>query len=252
MSRKKIVAGNWKMNTLYSDAMALAGNILAKTAALKDVEKIIFPPYPFINDVAILLQSQSGFSTGAQNCSAFEKGAFTGEVSAPMIKSIGANYVLIGHSERRAYFKEDAEALASKAEQAFRAGLKVVYCFGEALAERKSGAHQSVVKAQLQEVLSKLPQEKLSDLLLAYEPVWAIGTGETASPAQAQEMHGFVRNCLVELFNKGAAEQIPILYGGSCNARNAEALFNCPDVDGGLIGGASLNADEFAEIVKSF
>lgn len=240
------------MNTLYSDAIALAGNILAKTSAFKDIEKIIFPPFPFINDVAILLQSQPGFYTGAQNCSSFEKGAFTGEVSAPMLKSIGANYVLIGHSERRAYFKEDAKTLSLKIEQAFQAGLNVVYCFGEALAERKSGVHQRIVKTQLQEILSVMPQDKISDLVLAYEPVWAIGTGETATPPQAQDMHAFVRNCLVELFNKEVAEQIPILYGGSCNARNARELFNCPDVDGGLIGGASLNADEFSEIVKSF
>jgi triosephosphate isomerase (TIM) len=252
MDRKKIVAANWKMNTLHAEAITLAQDILTKTRMVRDVEKIIFPPFPFINDVAILLQSEEGFSTGAQNCSAFEKGAYTGEVSSAMIHSIGGEYVLVGHSERRAYFKEDAPCLLAKAIQAFGQGLKVVYCFGEVLAERRSGQHQAVVKQQLHDLLSKIPREKIEHLVLAYEPVWAIGTGETASPAQAQEMHAFVRQCLTELFDATTAAHIPILYGGSCNAQNAKELFACTDVDGGLIGGASLKPDEFASIVRSF
>ncbi len=252
MHRQKIVAANWKMNTLHSEAVTLATNILAQTRLIKEVRKIVFPPFPFINDVAILLQSEEGFSTGAQNCSSFEKGAYTGEVSAAMIHSIGAEYVLIGHSERRAFFKEDGEVLCTKMIQALKAGLRVVYCFGEVLSERKSGSHKNVVKQQLEQVLSHVSKEKTNHIVLAYEPVWAIGTGETASPAQAQEMHAYVRQCLVDLFDANTAEQMPILYGGSCNAQNAKELFACPDVDGGLIGGASLKAEEFATIAKSF
>lgn len=252
MKRKRIVAANWKMNTLHAEAVSLARDILAKTRAVKEVHKIVFPPFPFINDVSILLQSEEGFSTGAQNCSSWEKGAFTGEVSASMIQSVGAEYVLLGHSERRAYFKEDGEVLTEKMNQAHQAGLNVVYCCGESLSERKSGLHQKVIAQQLQELLSKVQNENIDRLVLAYEPVWAIGTGETASPEQAQEMHAFVRQCVANLFDASVAEQMPILYGGSCNATNARELFACPDVDGGLIGGASLKADEFATIVKSF
>jgi len=252
MERKKIVAANWKMNTLHAEAITLATDILAKTRMVKDVVKIIFPPFPFINDVALLLQSETGFSAGAQNCSAFDKGAYTGEVSCAMIQSIGGEYVLIGHSERRAYFNEDSGILLAKAIQALGQGLHVVYCFGEVLTDRKSGQHKVVVKQQLEDVLSKIPGEKVEHLVLAYEPVWAIGTGETASPAQAQEMHAFVRQCVSELFDATTAARMPILYGGSCNAKNAKELFACPDVDGGLIGGASLKPDEFASIVKAF
>lgn len=240
------------MNTLHAEAITLAKDILTKTRLVKDVEKIIFPPFPFINDVALLLQSDSGFSTGAQNCSAYEKGAYTGEVSSAMIQSIGAEYVLIGHSERRAYFKEDAQALIAKMHQALKHNLKPVFCFGEVLTERKSNQHQTVVKQQLHEVLSQVPKNKAQQLVLAYEPVWAIGTGETASPAQAQEMHAFVRQCLMNFFEPDMVANMPILYGGSCNAENAQELFACPDVDGGLIGGASLKPDEFAAIVSAF
>ncbi|MBL7903311.1 MAG: triose-phosphate isomerase [Bacteroidia bacterium] len=252
MERKKIVAANWKMNTLHAEAITLAKDILTMTRLVKEVEKIIFPPFPFINDVALLLQSETGFSTGAQNCSAYEKGAYTGEVSCAMIHSVGAEYVLIGHSERRAYFKEDAEVLVAKVHRALAQHLKVVYCFGEVLNERKAGQHQAVVKKQLQEVISQVPKEKMNQLILAYEPVWAIGTGETASPAQAQNMHAFVRQCLAELVDTETATSMPVLYGGSCNAQNAKELFACPDVDGGLIGGASLKPQEFASIVKAF
>lgn len=252
MERKKIVAANWKMNTLHAEAITLAKDILTMTRLVQDVEKIIFPPFPFINDVALLLQSEAGFSTGAQNCSAYEKGAYTGEVSSAMIQSVGAEYVLVGHSERRAYFKEDAEVLVAKVHQALAKNLNVVYCFGEVLSERKAEQHQAVVKKQLQEVITQVPKEKMNHMVLAYEPVWAIGTGETASPAQAQEMHGFVRQCLVEIVDAETAARMPILYGGSCNAQNAKDLFACPDVDGGLIGGASLKPQEFATIIKAF
>ncbi len=252
MKRTKIVAANWKMNTLHSEAIALARDILAQTISVKDVIKIVCPPFTFINDVSILLQSEAGFAAGAQNCSAYEKGAYTGEVSAAMIQSLGAQYVLIGHSERRAYFNEKPEELLSKIYQALKAELKVIYCFGEMLNDRKTNQHYHLVEQQLKEVLSQVPKDKISNIVLAYEPIWAIGTGETASPEQAQEMHAFVRQCIGALFDANTAEQMSILYGGSCNANNAKALFSCPDVDGGLIGGASLKADEFAKIAKSF
>ncbi len=252
MERKKIVAANWKMNTLHAEAITLAKDILIKARLVHDVEKVVFPPFPFINDVALLLQNEVGFSTGAQNCSAFEKGAYTGEVSCAMIRSVGAEYVLIGHSERRAYFHEDAQALVAKTQRALEQNLKILYCFGEALNDRKAGQHQSIVKHQLQEVLSHIPIEKMDQVVLAYEPVWAIGTGETASPEQAQSMHAYVRQCVRALFDEPTAATTSILYGGSCNAQNALELFACPDVDGGLIGGASLKPDEFATIVKAF
>lgn len=252
MKRNKIVAANWKMNTLHSEAVSLAGDILAKTLKVREVKKIIFPPFPFINDVAILLQETEGFGTGAQNCSQYEKGAYTGEVSAAMLKSVGAGFVLVGHSERRLLFNESPDILLAKLQTALQSDLTVVYCFGEQLNERKSGIQHQVVKQQLSEVLGSLSKTQMNQLVLAYEPVWAIGTGETANPQQAQDMHAFVRQCLEDLFGKEISDQTSILYGGSCNAQNARELFACRDVDGGLIGGASLKADEFAAIVNSF
>lgn len=252
MARKKIVAGNWKMNLQVADAIALATEIAKEAADIPNVEKIIFPAFPFIQQISTALANGSGILTGAQNCSEHDKGAYTGEVSAAMIKSIGAVYVMVGHSERRQYFSETPAQLIGKIKQALAANLHIVFCFGEQLKEREAQQHFDTVKQQLQEVLEQYPKEKLSHLVLAYEPVWAIGTGLTASPAQAQEMHAFVRTVLAGIFGKDAANDLPILYGGSCNAQNAKELFAGADVDGGLIGGASLKAGDFCTIMKSF
>ncbi len=251
MSRRKVVAGNWKMNLSLDEATELVKQVTAngKNSA---VEKIFFPPFPYLKTVNDLVIDELEFSVGGQNCSAKASGAFTGEVAAKMLREVGCEYVLVGHSERRQYFNEDARQLRDKTDMAFNNGLKVVYCFGEQLEERKSNRHFEVVKQQLGDVLSGMEVSKTRNLLLAYEPVWAIGTGETASAEQAQEMHAFVRKTIAELFTKEIAAEMPVLYGGSCNAQNAKELFACADVDGGLIGGASLKANDFCKIINSF
>lgn len=252
MSRKKIVAGNWKMNTNHAEAKDLVESIAKATRGNTDIEKIIFPPFPFLKESCDVISAEKNFFIGAQNCSEYDKGAYTGEVSAAMLQSVGCTYVLIGHSERRQYFNENTQQLILKIQQALNSNLKIIFCFGELLAERKSHKYFETVKQQLQDVLHAFPKEKLDHLILAYEPVWAIGTGETATPQQAQEMHAFVRQVITDLFSKEVAATMPILYGGSCNAQNAPELFACPDVDGGLIGGASLKADDFCKIINSF
>lgn len=251
MSRRKIVAGNWKMNTTLAEAEQLVKAVLSGPTA-KEVEKIFFPPFPFLKNVAELTSPRSDFFVGAQNCSEHARGAFTGEVSATMLQSIGCNYVLVGHSERRAYFNETGEQLVLKIKQALDHHLRVIFCFGEQLAERKSGKHFETVKKQLEEVLTHFSEAQVKVLVLAYEPVWAIGTGETASPEQAQEMHAYIRTCISDMFSKDTAQSLPVLYGGSCNAENARDLFSCADVDGGLIGGASLKAEDFCKITSAF
>lgn len=250
--RKKIVAGNWKMNLDLSGANSLIDEVINQLDMSDDTTCIFIPPFPFLNVACEKTKNSTSIFVGAQNCSEHEKGAYTGEVSSLMLRSLGCSYVLVGHSERRAYFSESAEQLIQKIERALAANLKVIYCFGEELKDRKNNTHFKAVKKQLEEVLQYFPKEKLDELILAYEPVWAIGTGETASPEQAQEMHAFVRTEFGKLFTNQAAEHISILYGGSCNAKNAKELFACKDVDGGLIGGASLIANDFCAILKSF
>jgi triosephosphate isomerase len=248
MSRKKIVAGNWKMNKTLSEAIELVSAIM-KNPGDNSVTKIVFPPFPFISAVTNFIGASGSFATGAQNCSEHASGAFTGEVSALMLKSIGCKYVLVGHSERRQYFGETNLISAKKIKLALENNLKVIYCIGETLAERKANTHFDIVKTQLTEALQSGDPV---NIVIAYEPVWAIGTGETATPQQAQEMHAHIRICLKDLFNEDVANNTSILYGGSCNAQNASELFACPDIDGGLIGGASLKADDFSKIVRSF
>ena len=252
MNRKKIVAGNWKMNTNFNEALELLNFIQINSSSSPHVEKILFPPFAFIKSIKDALSITNNIKIGAQNCSEFNSGAYTGEVSADMLKSISCDYVLIGHSERRRYFNETSEQFILKIEQALLADLKIIFCFGENLEHRKSNSHFKIVKTQLNEVLSRLPKDKINQLVLAYEPVWAIGTGETASPVQAQEMHLYIRTVIAQMFSEELAQNISILYGGSCNSQNAKELFDCPDVDGGLIGGASLIGPEFCKIINSF
>ncbi|MBA3665235.1 MAG: triose-phosphate isomerase [Bacteroidetes bacterium] len=251
MSRKKIVAGNWKMNTSFPVAVELIKAVTNSETA-SEVTKIFFPPFPFLKTASDVTSNSAEFFTGAQNCSEHDKGAYTGEVSASMIASVGCKYVLVGHSERRTFFKETNGQIVSKIQQVLQNKLIPVFCFGEQLAERKSNKHFETVTAQLTEVLKCFTAAQVTHFVLAYEPVWAIGTGETASPEQAQEMHAHVRGCLSEVFDSSLASQIPLLYGGSCNAQNAKDLFACKDVDGGLIGGASLKAEDFCKIINSF
>jgi triosephosphate isomerase (TIM) len=251
-TRKKIVAGNWKMNMRFDEAVTLVKAVIRDSRKVQGVRKVICPPFPYLKTIRELMTDEEDFFVGAQNCSEHDKGAYTGEVSAAMLRDSGCAYVIVGHSERRAYFRESDEQLTAKIGQALLNQLSVIFCFGEQLSERKAGTHFDVVRRQISAALAGFPTDKLSALVLAYEPVWAIGTGETATPRQAQEMHAFVRTVVKELFGPEAAATTSILYGGSCNASNAAELFGCADVDGGLIGGASLKAEDFSKIIASF
>lgn len=250
--RKKIVAGNWKMNMDLNEGIALATaiNDHFQDHHLKDKEVILCTPFIHLSAVSRLISAQR-LTAGAQNCNEHKSGAFTGETSAAMIKSTGASSVIIGHSERRTYYGEDDALLASKTLEALRNGLRVIFCCGEVLAEREKQVHFTVVKRQLEKGLFSLPVEEFKKCVIAYEPVWAIGTGVTASPAQAQEMHRYIRDIIAGRYGQEVADDTTILYGGSCKASNAAELFANPDVDGGLIGGASLVSEEFCNIVKA-
>jgi len=248
--RKKIVAGNWKMNTLLKDGMELAKAVeKLENEKSNDVLVIIAPPYTHLSRVNDLIDH---VKLSAQDCASEASGAYTGEVSPDILLSTGVEFVILGHSERRAYYNEDNELLNKKVKLALSKGLKPIYCCGEVLEERESGKLFDVVRAQLEVGLKNLSAEEISRVVIAYEPVWAIGTGLVATPDQAQEMHKFIRGLLVELFNEQVAENTSILYGGSCKPSNAEELFANPDVDGGLIGGAALKAEDFIAIVNAF
>ncbi len=248
--RKLIVAGNWKMNKTLQEGIQLAkavNDFFDENPT--EVEVIVAPPFIHLSDVS---RSISRLGLSAQNCASEPGGAYTGEVSAEMIRSTGAQYVILGHSERRSYFMEDDQLLQRKVKLALEVGLKPIFCCGEVLAEREAGNHFNVVKKQVETALFELSGDELSRVVIAYEPVWAIGTGVTASPLQAQEMHAFIRSLIGEKFGKDAADELSILYGGSCKPSNASELFANPDVDGGLIGGASLVTEDFIAIVQSF
>jgi triosephosphate isomerase len=250
--RKKIVAGNWKMNMDLNEGIALATAINGhfQDHHLKDKEVILCTPFIHLSAVSRLISAE-GLTAGAQNCNEHKSGAFTGETSAAMIRSTGASSVIIGHSERRTYYGEDDALIASKTLEALRNGLRVIFCCGEVLAEREQQIHFTVVKRQLEKGLFSLPVDEFRKCVIAYEPVWAIGTGVTASPAQAQEMHRYIRDIIAGKYGREVADDTTILYGGSCKASNAAELFANPDVDGGLIGGASLVSEEFCNIVKA-
>ena len=250
--RKNIVAGNWKMNMTLSQGLDLAGSIINN---LKDKNKLateVILCAPFIHLAPLSeLTRGSRVLCGAQNCASERSGAFTGEISAEMIKSTGADSVIIGHSERRTIYGEDNVTINKKTRLALDSGLRVIFCCGELLPERESNVHFDTVKKQIEEGLFNLSETEFSKIIIAYEPVWAIGTGLTASPEQAQEMHGFIRKLVAGRYGVMAAEELSILYGGSCKPSNAAEIFAKPDVDGGLIGGASLKADDFFAIVEA-
>lgn len=252
--RKKIIAGNWKMNLTLDEGQKLTSEIvnMYKDEKISDVVVVLNPPFPHIFPVKKLIGDTPGISVGAQNCSDKDSGAYTGEVSAKIIASFGAEYVIIGHSERREYFKEDNELLSVKVKKALESGLTPIFCCGESLEIREAGTHEPNVKFQLTDSLFDLSAEDIQKVVIAYEPIWAIGTGKTATADQAQEMHFALRRHLGAKYGKDVAAEISILYGGSMKPDNAVELLSKPDVDGGLIGGASLKSRDFIDIVKSY
>jgi triosephosphate isomerase len=251
--RKKIIAGNWKMNKTFDEGMGLVSEIsnMLKDEYHGNAEVIIIPPFVHINAISRMVVNDRNLSVGAQNCSNHVSGAYTGEVSAAMLKSCGAAYVIIGHSERRQYFGEHNDWLAKKVDAVLAEGLIPIYCCGETLEERESNKHFDVLKSQISEALFHLSAEQMSKVVLAYEPVWAIGTGKTASTSQAQEVHAFIRTLLNDKFGAEVSDNITIQYGGSVKADNAKELFSAPDIDGALVGGAALQSRSFVDIVKA-
>ena len=250
--RKKIVAGNWKMNKNLQEGIALATELNDILKADKpNCVVVICTPFIHLASVAGIID-QSVIGLGAENCADKASGAYTGEVSAEMVKSTGAGYVILGHSERRAYYGETAEILKEKINLALANGLKVIFCIGEVLEERESGKQNEVVEAQLAGSLFDLTAEQFANIILAYEPVWAIGTGKTATAEQAEEMHAFIRGVIAGKFGAEAAENVSILYGGSCKPSNAKEIFSKENVDGGLIGGAALKAADFKGIIDAW
>ena len=250
MSRKYLIAGNWKMNTTASESVDLISEINSLVGQQTQVQVCICPPFTSIQKSSSLVE-QSEVLLGAQNMSAEPSGAFTGEISAEMLRDLYVNFVILGHSERRQYFGETNESINLKVLAAVQNNLKPIYCIGETLEERESEKTLEVVKTQVQEGLANFPLSEVDNLVLAYEPVWAIGTGKTATDEMAQEVHAYVRALLVDLFGDAAGSGVRILYGGSMKPENAAGLLSQPDVDGGLIGGASLNAKSFCAIVDS-
>ncbi len=249
--RKKIVAGNWKMNTTVPEGVALAKEInAALTGRPVNCGVVVCVPATHLCPVADVIDDKL-LGLGAENCSEHDKGAYTGEISAAMVASTGAGYVIIGHSERRQYFGEDNAQLLSKVRQALANGLTPIFCVGEVLEQREDGSYNAVVRGQV-EALFSLPAEEFAKIVVAYEPVWAIGTGKTATADQAQDMHANIRAAIAAQYGKELADGTTILYGGSCKPANAPELFAKPDVDGGLIGGAALKADSFMGIIAAF
>ena len=250
--RKNIVAGNWKMNTTLPEGVALAKEV---NEALKGIDAkcdvIICTPFTHLASVAAVID-QNKLGLGAENCADHVKGAYTGEVSAPMVASTGATYVILGHSERRQYYGETSEILKTKVDLALAEGLTPIFCIGEKLEERDNGTYNEVVTKQIEEALFHLTPEDFGKLILAYEPVWAIGTGKTATAEQAEDMHAHIRGVIEKKYGKAVAENCSILYGGSCKPSNAKEIFSKPDVDGGLIGGAALKCADFMGIVTAF
>jgi len=250
--RDQIAAANWKMNLSFQQGEKLVNDILAADVRLKQHQKVIFAvPFPYLLMIRSGVEEEKNYYAAAQNCYHKKNGAYTGEISAEMLHSLAIPYCIIGHSERREYFNESDETLREKLDRCFENFVTPIFCCGEPLAIRESGTQNQFVQSQLQASLYHLPAERITSLIIAYEPIWAIGTGKTATTAQAQEMHAFLRSVLAAQYGQDAADQVPILYGGSVKASNAKELFACPDVDGGLVGGASLVAQDFIEIIKA-
>ena len=251
--RKNIVAGNWKMNTTVPEGVKLAKEVNDAVAAAKDLkcEVVIGVPFTHLTAVKAVIDINK-VGLAAENCAAKDKGAYTGEVSAAMVASTGANYVILGHSERREYFNETPEMLTEKVDLALANGLKVIFCCGESLELRENGTYKEYIKSEIEGSLFHLSADQFANIVIAYEPIWAIGTGKTATSDQAEEVHAVIRGLVADKYGKQVADDTTILYGGSCKPANAPELFSKPDIDGGLIGGASLKADSFMGIVTAF
>ena len=252
--RKKIIAGNWKMNANKNEAIALVNGILEKYNEFNLSENkfvVIAVPFPYLDYCTTVFYKFPFVFSAAQNCSEYEQGAYTGEVSAKMITSFDVEYVIVGHSERRQIFNETNEQLLNKIKQAQKQDLIPIFCCGEPLEIRENNEHFSFIQSQLENCIFHLSQDEIKNIVVAYEPIWAIGTGKTASPAQAEEIHVFIRNEIAKKYNDEIAANISILYGGSVNGTNANELFSCENIDGGLVGGASLKIDEFVTIIKA-
>ncbi len=251
--RKKLVAGNWKMHMDWNESMTFLSEFVAKESseAWGDVDVLIAPPFPYLRHfVEFTANARSAVKVGAQNCATEEAGAYTGEVSAKMLASLGVPSVILGHSERRSLYGEDAKVVGQKVRKALEAGLQPIFCCGESLEERENNVTEERLRQQLEESVLDLDSSEFEKLVIAYEPVWAIGTGKTATPEQAQETHAFIRQLINDRYGAALAQSIRILYGGSVKPGNAKELFAQPDIDGGLVGGASLKVDDFAEIVR--
>ncbi len=252
--RKHIVAGNWKMNCTFTEADELVNGImeqLEEKELPRETQLIVCPPLPYL-EMTTDYANDSYFLVGAQNVSDQERGAYTGEVSAEMLESMEIDYCIVGHSERRQYYGETDAIVAAKVDRLLAHGLKPIVCVGEVLEEREAGRQLEVVKRQVEQGLFHLTAEQMQEVVIAYEPVWAIGTGRTATPEQAQEIHAHIRSLLAAKYGQALADEVSILYGGSCKPSNAKELFACADIDGGLIGGASLKAEDFVAIAMSF
>ncbi|PLW95259.1 MAG: triose-phosphate isomerase [Marinilabiliales bacterium] len=250
--RTKIVAGNWKMNKSFQEAEELIGELATKLEDKELICEVVVCPPALYLEMASDYADESIFCVGAQNVSEHEHGAYTGEISAEMLDSVDVDFCIVGHSERRKYFDEDNYLLANKVNRVLDHDMIPIYCCGEVIEEREKNIHFDIVEQQIKEGLFHLSEDEFSNIVIAYEPVWAIGTGLTATPEQAQEMHAFIRKLVAKKYGETAAADCTILYGGSCNAQNAVELFAQKDVDGGLIGGASLKADDFIKIAESF
>ena len=249
--RKKIVAGNWKMNLDKSSSENLVKEILESTQEKKDIQIVLSPPFVYLEQIVKDCVSRTDVLIAAQNCSAYDNGAFTGEVSTNMLKSIGVDYVIIGHSERRQFFSESNDVLMNKISLSLSNNLKVIFCCGEDINQREKDLHFEIIKDQLKSTVFKLSANDFSKIVIAYEPIWAIGTGKTATSDQVQEIHGFIRSLIINNYNKDISNNTTILYGGSCKPSNAKAIFSEDDIDGGLIGGASLKSADFTSIISS-
>jgi triosephosphate isomerase len=254
MMRKKIVAGNWKMNLDYQEGLSLFSEVInmIKDEVTGNQQAVVCSPFIHLHSLVQLAKGYDKVAVGAQNAHQAESGAYTGEISAKMIKSTGAAYVILGHSERRQYFDETSALLVQKVNMALKHQLTPIFCIGETLEERQSGKFLETIKQHLTEGIFHLDAADFSKLVIAYEPIWAIGTGLTATPDQAQEVHAAIRNDIAAKYGKDVADDTSILYGGSCNPKNAPELFAKEDIDGGLIGGASLKSRDFTDIVKVF
>ena len=248
--RKLIIAGNWKMNKTAAEALTLVGNLKLELANIREVDIVICPPFTALESVSKVILD-SNLRLGAQNMSEQNFGAFTGEICAGMLKEFSVHYVILGHSERRQYQKESNALIARKAAAAHGASLKPIVCVGETLAEREEGQTDKVLETQVRGSLAGLTKEQMVETIIAYEPVWAIGTGKTATTQQAQDAHAFIRSLLVKIFDEAVAKKVRIQYGGSVKPANARELMGQPDVDGALVGGASLEARSFADIIKN-